>query len=645
LKPGGQLSPGALTGNKVKLLKKLLIIIPVAGLILVTIFMPARQVSIEGIGTLSFKSAVTLTFGSEVANASPDWLPGWSYRRPISLSPATPVADYQVLVTLTTSTMGNPYANIKADGSDIRFTGSDGAALQDYWVESWDNTGTSQIWVEVTASGTSTIYMYNGNAAAGSTSDGDATFDFFDDFNGDLSKWTIDPENTDKVYIDNGALRQDPDSSQTKNSYYDTRIRTVDYKILDGVIEYSVYLAGSTSSSPRIIHQLGFRVQSLNFEDGYCWRLQNSAADGGHLRFTGIASWTPFGTAYPATTGNVWHTVKEVVSGSTYTGYVDGGSAYSGTNNTKLTADYLVSHVHGVSLTASSYVLVDNIRVRKYASPEPTATVGGEEYNSPPDPPGDLGPTDYIDGRWVDDNTPTLNFTQSDPDDNTVNYTIQIDDDDDFSSPVADYTSGLLAEGATSFTSPSLPDGDYYWRVMSTDENGVAGAWSVANGGAIAFRLNTAAESGQTPKNEYRTNENVYVSGNGFPPFSNVNVYVVSDYHWHDGDPIPPDSGDIFASKTFTTDIDGEIVNELIWHSPLEIGEYDIVFDADCNGDYNKIPDLVYDPNHPGFTVVLATVGGEVYPVDKAAILLPWLGLVLLLSLAGAYLTFIKLKG
>jgi len=38
-------------------------------------------------------------------------------------------------------------------------------------------------------------------------------------------------------------------------------------------------------------------------------------------------------------------------------------------------------------------------------------------------------------------------------------------------------------------------------------------------------------------------------------------------------------------------------------------------------------------------------VGGEVYPVDKAAILLPWLGLVLLLSLAGAYLTFIKLKG
>jgi len=41
------------------------------------------------------------------------------------------------------------------------------------------------------------------------------------------------------------------------------------------------------------------------------------------------------------------------------------------------------------------------------------------------------------------------------------------------------------------------------------------------------------------------------------------------------------------------------------------------------------------------------TVGGEVYPVDKAAVLIPWLSLALLLALAGAYaarLSFSKLK-
>jgi len=305
----------------------------------------------------------------------------WQCRRAVSLSPATSVADYQVLVTLTTATMGNPYSNVNADGSDIRFTGSDGITLQDYWIESWDNAGTSNIWVQVTNSGTSDIYMYYGNASASSSSNGFTTFDFFDDFSGDLSQWTIDAENIDKVYITSGggnpspSLRHDPDSSQTKNSYFDTRLITNNYKILDGIIEYDVYLAGYL----RIIHQLGWRVQSLNFENGYCWRLQTANSDGGHLRFTGRASWAVFGTAYSAVSADTWHSVKEVVSGSSYTGYVNEGSGYSGTNTAKLTEDYLVSHAHGVNLDANSYILVDNIRVRRYAFLEPGAVVNMEE--------------------------------------------------------------------------------------------------------------------------------------------------------------------------------------------------------------------------------------------------------------------------
>jgi hypothetical protein len=107
--------------------------------------------------------------------------------------------------------------------------------------------------------------------------------------------------------------------------------------------------------------------------------LQTATSDGGHLRFTGRASWSTFGANFNYVSANTWHTVKEIVSGSTYTGYVDGGGAYTGTNSIKITEDYLVSHVHGVSLDASSYVLVDNIRVRKYASPEPTISFGLEE--------------------------------------------------------------------------------------------------------------------------------------------------------------------------------------------------------------------------------------------------------------------------
>ena len=311
--------------------------------------------------------------------ARSDWYnTAWSRRAPVTINnPGSGLTDYQVRVQVAYD------SDMQSDFDDIRFTASNGTTLLSYWRQSYTAGVSALFWVKVPSipSGSSTAYLYYGNAGVGSSDSGDSTFDFFDDFSGGLGKWTIDTENTDKVYISSGAgnpspsLRHDPDSSQTKNSYFDTRLITKDYKILDGIIEYEVYLAGT----PRIIHQLGWRVQSLNFENGYCWRLQTATADGGHLRFTGRASWSTFGTAFNYVSANTWHSVKEIVSGSTYTGYVDGGSAYSGTDSTKLTADYLVSHVHGVSLDASSYVLVDNVRVRKYASQEPTTSAGLEQ--------------------------------------------------------------------------------------------------------------------------------------------------------------------------------------------------------------------------------------------------------------------------
>jgi hypothetical protein len=277
-------------------------------------------------------------------------------------------------------------SHCNSDFSDVRFVKSNGITDLNYWRKSYVSGTSAVFWVQVdsipASPSTVDIYWYYGNSGATTTSNGTNTFDFFDDFSGDLSKWTIDPANTDKISISSGALRHDPDSTQSRNSYFDTRLRTTSYQITDGVIEYSVYLAGSSSNNPRIIHQMGWRVDSNDFNNGYVWRVQNSAADGGNLYFSSGA-WTPFGTAFDAATGNTWHTVKVTVSGSTYTGYVDGGSGYSGTNSNKTSAGYLVSHVHGVSLDASSYVLVKDVRVRKYASPEPGYSSWGSEEQVP----------------------------------------------------------------------------------------------------------------------------------------------------------------------------------------------------------------------------------------------------------------------
>lgn len=118
----------------------------------------------------------------------------WKYRRTIHLNPPTCQSNYAVLVTLTVDIMGNPYTHIKKDGSDLRFTGPDGKTLLNYWIELWNNTGISRIWVQVEDPGTAKIYMDYGNPNANSFSDGTSTFDFFDDFDdGIWAKYSKNP--------------------------------------------------------------------------------------------------------------------------------------------------------------------------------------------------------------------------------------------------------------------------------------------------------------------------------------------------------------------------------------------------------------------------------------------------------------------
>ncbi|MDP3057662.1 MAG: DUF2341 domain-containing protein [bacterium] len=128
----------------------------------------------------------------------------WTQKYGIGIgnSTASVLSGYQFRVNLSTAVFGNPYTNIKADGSDIRFTNSAGAELS-YWIEkgSWNNTGNSIVWVKIDSIAASpnitTIYMYYGNSLATSSSNAQNTFDFFDDFDGavlDAAKWNPAPD-------------------------------------------------------------------------------------------------------------------------------------------------------------------------------------------------------------------------------------------------------------------------------------------------------------------------------------------------------------------------------------------------------------------------------------------------------------------
>jgi hypothetical protein len=105
----------------------------------------------------------------------------WTKRKKVTLTEnsGSTLTNYQVKITIAYD------SDMQADFDDIRFTKADGATLLDHWRESYTASTTADFWVEVdsmTASTTTDIYYYYGNSAASSVSNGDATFDFFDDF-------------------------------------------------------------------------------------------------------------------------------------------------------------------------------------------------------------------------------------------------------------------------------------------------------------------------------------------------------------------------------------------------------------------------------------------------------------------------------
>jgi hypothetical protein len=133
-----------------------------------------------------------------------------------------------------------------------------------------------------------------------------------------------------------------------------------------------------------------------------------------------------------------------------------------------------------------------------------------------------------------------------------------------------------------------------------------------------------SSDTNRCKKELFFTDEDVYAIGCGFVPFDWINISVVPDRDWTNGDLIPLDvSSD--GVNTVQADVNGSVF-ALVWPQPLTVGEYDIVFDANQNGYYDFETDAV-DGASPGFVVQ-----GRPVAVTKAVPVLTTLGLGLLMS-------------
>ena len=121
----------------------------------------------------------------------------WNYLRDIYIkeNSGTTLTDYQVLIEME----GTDFpAEAQNNGEDMRFTDASGNELN-HWIESWDHgSKNAKVWVkvsEIPAYGDPKIKLYYGNPNARSSSNGVATFEFFEDFelnNLDKHKWKVE---------------------------------------------------------------------------------------------------------------------------------------------------------------------------------------------------------------------------------------------------------------------------------------------------------------------------------------------------------------------------------------------------------------------------------------------------------------------
>jgi len=396
-----------------------------------------------------------------------DWYDGnWDYRRAITLSPATSVANYQVLVVLTTAIMGDPYSHVNSDGSDIRFTGLDGTTLHDYWIESWDNTGTSRIWVEVAGSGTATIFMYYGNTAASSASDGKATFDFFDDFEEHAigerpDGWT--DQGTENFYV---ALHGSEKWFQvnTWNNWINGSTASGMANFGDAVWSARIYYHQSGTNA---WGGIGVHIGNGNvgrivvIRDGGWYRANEPDWSGGSGWQSNADIHFPLGAK---------GRIELVTNGTNLDAYWYNPSGYSPEKVTIFTGFVIPPgtgqidvHVERPNGTNNRWIDADDVIVCKYAAPEPVASVGAEESK--------YVTSGTIASQVLDTGTTgtvwdRLSWAETLPSNTDITFEVRASDTAFLKDAV---TPSWISVGGTSPVDSGLPSGRYLqWRATLT---------------------------------------------------------------------------------------------------------------------------------------------------------------------------------
>ena len=301
---------------------------------------------------------------------------GSLYKRAITVTETsgTDLSDYQTRIDLDSSNFDFSKAN--SDGSDIRITDDSNAKLP-FWIESWDATGqTAVVWVKIpsiAASSSVTIYMWYGNSSLSTESDGDSTFDFFDDFDTlDTTKWTLINTDSD-TYVSGGMLHI---------GTYAAGVLSSSYAITDGIVESKWRMTsgargnikGRMTLTCSTTNEFGKnRFYDINF------RFPNGDENLRKDTTSDCDNNTTLSSSSYSYTASKWYIAKLTLNGSNLSSRATEDATLLSTSDTDITSGGVGCGTDALVTAGTDYIEFDWIRVRKYTSSEPSISVGSEQ--------------------------------------------------------------------------------------------------------------------------------------------------------------------------------------------------------------------------------------------------------------------------
>jgi len=268
------------------------------------------------------------------------------------------LTDFQVKCVLTPSDI--PFEKLRADKQDLLFVDNNNEPIP-YWIEKADSTEII-VWLKFSKiiPGKEVFWLYYGNGNFLGASDISKVFEFLDDFeDGDISDWNTYNGNWN---ASNGYLEQ---TSTALNGY---RAKHSTFNIgRDIIIEAKV--KASEDYMRGIVYAEDFNT-NRDGVNGYLFDFKASAI---RLNYISGDDWT--GSPGPISkevslTVDEWYTLRlYVLSNGTVKGEVaETGDSLSFTESTYTSGGVGVSVFDGDGYW-------DDIRVCKYASPEPSVSV------------------------------------------------------------------------------------------------------------------------------------------------------------------------------------------------------------------------------------------------------------------------------